>query len=115
MITSNFKIIISSQFQTYFNVYESISILRRNAKNVIDKDSIEKITIINPHGPGEDMETLMMDPITNQLYVLTKNHEEAIAYIYKVKLNSLVIISKALLRYYRPSIIRYMKCIFLQF
>jgi len=55
----------------------------KNAKNVIDKDNIEKITIINPHGPGEDMETLMMDPITNQLYVLTKNHEEAIAYIYK--------------------------------
>ena len=45
------------------------------------------------------METLMMDPITNQLYVLTKNHEEAIAYIYKVKLNSLIIISNTLLRY----------------
>merc|ERR1712018_596435 len=29
------------------------------------------------------METLMMDPITRHIYLLTKNHEEALAYIYK--------------------------------
>ena len=45
------------------------------------------MTVTYPRAPSEEMETLMMDPITNQLYILTKNHEEAIAYIYKVHLN----------------------------
>ena len=55
---------------------------KRSSKHEVD--DIEKFTIINPHGSGEDIETLMMDPITDQIYLLTKNHEQPIAYIYKV-------------------------------
>ena len=62
---------------------------RKSTKNQIDNADIEKITIINPHGSGEDIETLMMDPITGQIYLLTKNHKEALAYIYKVILSNI--------------------------
>ena len=62
---------------------------RKNRKNIIPAEEIEKITLVNPHGSGEDIETLMMDPVTNQIYLLTKNHnksQDALAYIYKVSL-----------------------------
>ena len=47
---------------------------------------IETFTLRNPHGPGEDIETLMMDSITDQMYLLTKNHKAPLAYIYKVSI-----------------------------
>ena len=58
------------------------TVFKRSSKHEVD--DIEKFTIINPHGSGEDIETLMMDPITDQIYLLTKNHKQPIAYIYKV-------------------------------
>ena len=60
---------------------------RKTTKNIIPAEEIEKFTLINPPGTGEDIETLMMDPITNQIYLLTKNHREALAIIYKVSLD----------------------------
>ena len=60
----------------------------RSSKNEVDKKDIEKITIISPAGSSEDMETLMMDPITNHIYILTKNHKEAVARIYKVNMST---------------------------
>ena len=56
----------------------------KSSENKIDADDIETFTLINPHGCGEDMETIMMDSISNQVYLVSKSNQTPLAYIYKV-------------------------------
>ena len=49
----------------------------------IANDEIAIITLTTPNTPNEDMETLLVDPVSNDLYIIVKNHEEAASNIYR--------------------------------
>ena len=48
---------------------------------VVTDVSAFRVTTVN--APDEDMETLMVDPITGTIYILTKNHDGPEANIYR--------------------------------
>lgn len=41
------------------------------------------ISVSSPNAPEDDMETLMFDPLSGDLYMIEKNHEEPAAHIYR--------------------------------
>ena len=50
---------------------------------IIPASDIAQIAVVTESSPFEDMETLMSDPISGDLYLLTKNHEDKAASIYR--------------------------------
>lgn len=56
----------------------------RNGSFVIPAENITKIRLTTENAPTEDMETLMLDPITKDLYIVSKNHDLPQCNIYRV-------------------------------
>jgi len=55
----------------------------KNGDIRISNEQIETLVVESPVAPIEDMETFMLDPITGYGYILTKNHDDDQATIYK--------------------------------
>lgn len=60
----------------------SVSSLR-TGEVFIPREDVTKIDLTTENAPKEDHETLMLDPMTNDLYLVSKNHEQPLANIYK--------------------------------
>ena len=58
--------------------------LFRDGKVRIPSSEISAIPILSPNAPNDDVETLMIDPLSGDLYFLTKNQDEPQATIYKL-------------------------------
>ena len=55
----------------------------RDGRIFVPASDITKIEIVSPNTPEDDMETLMFDPLSGDLYIIEKNHDDPSAHIYK--------------------------------
>ena len=63
-----------------------LKLFSSNGDITISKNNIAKLVLTTPNAPKEDMEALMIDPISKNLFTVTKNFRQRKANIYKISL-----------------------------